>query len=225
MYTIAIVGQKGGTGKTTLAENLAVAATKARLTVAVIDLDSQITATNWADRRKTETPTVVSCQVARLRFVLTEARKNGVEMVFLDGPGKNAEATLEAAKAADLVIIPIQPIINDIETLPAFRDLLRVAGDKPAVVIVNNAPIQGSRHIHAQEAAEQAGFMVCPVVLFRRAAVYDSPLPGLAVQEYEPDGKAAQEIAQLYKYIIALLHNHTGTQDEQTKAQQSGSRT
>lgn len=225
MYTIAIVGQKGGTGKTTLAENLAVAATKARLTVAVIDLDSQITATNWADRRKAETPTVVSCQVARLRFVLTEARKNDVEMVFLDGPGKNAEATLEAAKAADLVIIPIQPIINDIETLPAFRDLLRVAGDKPAVVIVNNAPIQGSRHIHAQEAAEQAGFMVCPVVLFRRAAVYDSPLPGLAVQEYEPDGKAAQEIAQLYNYIIALLHNHTGTQDEQTKAQQSGSRT
>jgi chromosome partitioning protein len=225
MYTIAIVGQKGGTGKTTLAENLAVAATKAHRTVAVIDLDTQITATNWADRRKAETPAVVSCQVARLRFVLSEARKNGVEVVFLDGHGKNAEATLEAAKAADLVIIPIQPIINDIETLPAFRDLLRVAGDKPAVVIVNNAPIQGSRHSHAQEAAEQAGFMVCPVVLFRRAAVYDSPLPGLAVQEYEPDGKAAQEIAQLYKYIVVLLHNHTGTQDEQTKAQQSGSRT
>jgi chromosome partitioning protein len=224
LYTIAIVGQKGGTGKTTLAENLAVAATRARCTVAVIDLDPQTTATNWSDRREAETPTVVSCQVARLRFVLSEARKNGCELVFLDGPGKNAEATLEAAKAADLVLIPIQPIINDIETLPAFRDLLHVAGDKPALVIVNNAPIQGSRHIHAQEAAQQAGFMVCPVVLFHRAAVYDSPLPGLAVQEYEPDGKAAQEIAQLYKFTIALLHSHTGEQNEQAKAQQSGSR-
>ena len=125
MYTIAIVGQKGGTGKTTLAENLAVAATQARRTVAVIDLDPQITATNWGDRRKAQTPTVVSCQVARLRFVLSEAEKKGVELVFLDGPGKNAEATLEAAKAADLVLVPIQPIINDIETLPAFRDLDR----------------------------------------------------------------------------------------------------
>ncbi len=153
MYTIALVGQKGGTGKTTLAENLAVAATQAGRSVAVIDLDPQTTATNWGDRREAETPTVVSCQVARLRYVLTEAEKNGVEFIFLDGPGKNAEATLEAAKAADLVLVPIQPIINDIETLPAFRDLLRIAGDKPALVVINNAPIQGSRHIHAQEAA------------------------------------------------------------------------
>jgi chromosome partitioning protein len=224
MYTIAIVGQKGGTGKTTLAENLAVAATTARHSVALIDLDPQTTATNWSDRRKSETPTVVSCQVARLGFVLAAAQKNGVEMIFLDGPGKNAEATIAAAKAADLVLIPIQPIINDSETLPAFRDLLRVTGDKPAVVILNNAPIQGDRHIHAREAAEQAGFMVCPVVLFHRAAVYDSPLPGLAVQEYEPDGKAAYEFAQLYKYTTTLLHNNTGTQDEQTKAQLSSSR-
>jgi chromosome partitioning protein len=224
MYTIAIVGQKGGTGKTTLAENLAVAATEAKQSVAVIDLDPQTTATNWGDRRKAETPTVVSCQVARLRFVLSEAEKNGVQLVFLDGPGKNAEATLEAAKAADLILIPIQPIINDIETLPAFRDLLRVAGDKPALVIINNAPIQGSRHTHAQEAAQQAGFMVCPIVIFHRAAVYDSPLPGLAVQEYEPDGKAAQELAQLYKFSITLLHNHTGTQNDQTKTELSGRR-
>jgi chromosome partitioning protein len=224
MYTIAIVGQKGGTGKTTLAENLAVAATTGRHSVALIDLDPQTTATNWSDRRKSETPTVVSCQVARLGFVLAAAQKNGVEMVFLDGPGKNAEATIAAAKAADLVLIPIQPIINDSETLPAFRDLLRVTGDKPAVVILNNAPIQGDRHIHAREAAEQAGFTVCPVVLFHRAAVYDSPLPGLAVQEYEPDGKAAYEFAQLYKYTTTLLHNNTGTQDEETKAQLSSSR-
>ena len=221
MYTIAIVGQKGGTGKTTLAENLAVAAAKARRTVAVIDLDPQTTATNWHDRREAETPTVVSCQVARLRFVLEEARKNGVEMVFLDGPAKNAEAMLEAAKAAHIVLVPIQPVINDIETLPAIRDVLRIAGDKPAVVIVNNAPIQGSRHIHAREAAQEAGFMVCPVVLFRRAAVYDSPLPGLAVQEYEPHGKAAQEITQLYKFTTELLHKHTGTQNAKAASEQT----
>jgi chromosome partitioning protein len=209
LYTIAIVGQKGGTGKTTLAENLAVAATKSRKSVAVIDLDPQTTATNWRDRREAEAPTVVSCQVSRLRFVLAEAQKNGVEIAFLDGPGKNAEATIEAAKAADLILIPIQPTINDIETLPAMRDLLRVAGEKPAVVIVNDAPTQGSRHIHAQEAAQQAGFTVSPVVLFHRAAVHDSPLPGLGVQEFEPDGKAAQEIASLYKYTMQLVHKNT----------------
>jgi chromosome partitioning protein len=207
LYTIAIVGQKGGTGKTTLAENLAVAAVRARRTAAIIDLDPQISATNWSDRRETGTPAVVSCQVARLRFVLAEAQNNGVELVFLDGPGKNAEGTLEAAKAADLILVPVQPVIHDVETLPAFRDLLRIAGDKPAVVVINNAPVQGSRHVQAREAALQAGFTVSPVVLYHRAAVYDAPLPGLGVQEYEPDGKAAQEITQFYRYTNSLLRN------------------
>ena len=212
MYTIAIVGQKGGTGKTTLAENLAVAGVKARRTVAVIDLDPQTTATNWHDRRKADNPTVVSCQVARLRFVLAEARKSGVDLVILDTPGKNAEATIEASKAADIVLIPIPPAINDVETLPAFRDLLKVAGDKPALVVINNAPVQGSRHIEAQETAEGYGFMVCPIVLFHRAAFYDAPLPGLGVQEHSPDSKAAQEIKQLYKFTIALVHKYTGAE-------------
>jgi chromosome partitioning protein len=207
LYTIAIVGQKGGTGKTTLAENLAVAAIRARSVVAVIDLDPQTSAMNWHDRRESENPSVVSCQVARLRFVLAEARNNGVDLVILDSPGKNAEATIEAAKAADLVLIPTAPLINDIETLPAFRDLLRIAGDKPAVVVINDAPVQGSRHVDAQEVAKAYGFTVCPVVLFHRAAFYDSPITGLGVQEYDPEGKAAQEISQLYKFTIGLVYN------------------
>ena len=217
MHTIAIVGQKGGTGKTTITEALAVTASKARRTVAVIDLDPQTTATNWHDRRESEKPTVVSCQVARLRFVLEEARKNGVDLVILDTPGKSAEATIEAAKAADLILIPIQPIINDIETLPALRDVLRVAGEKSALVIINNAPIQGRRHMEAQETAQGMGFRVCPVVIFHRAAHYDSPLSGLTASEYEPDGKAAQEITQLYKFINELLHKPTGGEHEQAK--------
>jgi chromosome partitioning protein len=128
MYTVAVVGPKGVTGKTTISENLAVAATKARAVVVVVDLDAQTTATNWRDRRKAEAPPVISCQVARLRSVMTEAAANKVDLVILDSPGHNADATLAAAKAADLVLIPLAPIIKQIESLPALRDLLRVAG-------------------------------------------------------------------------------------------------
>lgn len=224
MYTIAIVGPKGGTGKTTISENLSVAAAKANCVVVIVDLDSQTTAMNWRDRRKAEAPTVVSCQVARLRSVLTEAQANTVDLVILDSPGHNAEATLAAAKAANLILIPLAPIIKQIESLPALRDLLHVAGKKPAVVLINDAPIQGARHKHAQETARNEGFMVCPVVIYHRAAYYDCPLHGLGVQEYEPDGKAAQEIAQLYKFTTSLLHNHTGTQDGKAQTERLGRR-
>jgi chromosome partitioning protein len=196
-----------------------VAATRSRRRVAVVDLDPQTTATNWHDRRKAESPTVVSCQVARLRFVLQEAKANHVDFVFIDTPGKNAEATIEAARSADLVLVPLQPNINDIETLPALRDLLLVAGEKSTLVVINNAPIQGSRHLQAQEAALEQGFEVCPVILFHRVAIHDAPLPGLSVQEYEPEGKASEEIGRLYKTISAKLNEYTRAQHAKTQSQ------
>jgi len=84
MFTISIVGQKGGTGKTTTALGLAVAAARSGKSVAVIDLDPQATAANWKDRRQDEDPPVVSAQASRLRQTLEVARSSGVEFAFVD---------------------------------------------------------------------------------------------------------------------------------------------
>ncbi|MCX7113675.1 MAG: AAA family ATPase [Proteobacteria bacterium] len=201
MQTISILGQKGGTGKTTTALALAVAATQAGRRVAVIDLDPQTTATNWGDRRASEDgPTVVSCQVARLRFVLEAARNEGADIAFIDTPAKSSEAGIEAARVADIVLVPVRPQIYDLETLPTILDILRVAGEPSAFVVINSAPIQGKRHLEAQDAAKRLGFNVCPIVLYQRAAYGDAPTNGQTVTEYEPAGKAAQEIEQLYKF-------------------------
>src|SRR6266446_3560831 len=66
MHIIAIIAQKGGSGKTTLAVSLAVAAKKTGKSTAVIDLDPQATATKWADRRVDKELVVTSAQAARL---------------------------------------------------------------------------------------------------------------------------------------------------------------
>jgi chromosome partitioning protein len=214
MQTISILGQKGGTGKTTTALALAVAATHAGRSVAVIDLDPQTTATNWADRRKAEDGlTVVSCQVARLRFVLDAARNEGADLVIIDTPAKSSEAGIEASRAASVALVPVRPQIYDLETLPAIRDILRLAGDPSAFVLINSAPIQGKRHLEAQGIAESLGFAICPVVLYQRAAYGDAPTNGQTVTEYEPEGKAALEVEQLYKFTCQFLNQLKGKQD------------
>jgi chromosome partitioning protein len=205
MHVLAVIGQKGGNGKTTTALGIAVEAVLAGRSVAVIDLDPQTTAANWSDRRGQEAPAVVSCQVSRLSQVLDTAAKEGADLAVIDTPGKSTDALIAAAKAADFVLMPIQPQLYDIETLGSLKDVLTLAGNPPAAVLVNRAPVQGRRHTETQEAATAHGFQVCPVVIFARAAHGDAGNVGQSAVEYEPKGKAAQEMAELYSYIAIAI--------------------
>lgn len=205
MQVLSVIGQKGGNGKTTTALGLAVEACLAGRSVAVIDLDPQTTAANWSDRRGKEAPAVVSCQVARLAQVLEAAAREGADLAIIDTPGKSTDALIAAAKAADFVLMPIQPQLYDIETLASLKDVLSLAGNPPAAVLVNRAPVQGRRHTETTEAATEQGFTVCPVVIFARAAHGDAGNVGQSAAEYEPKGKAAQEMTDLYSYISIAL--------------------
>jgi chromosome partitioning protein len=210
MQTISLLGQKGGTGKTTLALSLAVAAVQAGRTVAVIDLDPQASAGNWADRRAMkEVPAVVSAHVPRLQSVIDTARQNGVDLLLIDTPGKSEQTALAAAKAADLVLIPCRPQIYDIETLAATKEIIELAGGRPAFVILNAVPPQGRRHEEAKAAIQEMGLAVCPASFVQRAAFGDAPNAGQSAAEFEPDGKAAQEILLVYKFVSNALKKFT----------------
>jgi chromosome partitioning protein len=204
--TIAVLSQKGGTGKTTLALSLAVAAAQGGRTVAVIDLDPQASAANWADRRAAkDAPAVVSAHVPRLQNVIDTARESGVDLVIIDTPGKSEQAALAAAKASDLVLIPCRPQIYDIETLVATKEIIDLAGGRPAFVIRNAVPPQGRRHEEAAAAIRDIGLAVCPAAFVQRAAFGDAPNAGQSASEFEPGGKAAQEIEKVYKFILEVL--------------------
>ena len=81
MYTVALIAQKGGTGKTTLAVSLAVAAGQVGMTSIIIDLDPQGTACNWKDRRKSDGPVVIDAQPGRLRPCRRESRRSCADPV------------------------------------------------------------------------------------------------------------------------------------------------
>lgn len=206
MKTIALIAQKGGTGKTTLALSLAVAAIQDRLAVAVIDLDPQTSAANWRDRRAADGPALEAPALGRLGQTLEAAQQGGADFVVIDTPGKSEQAAVAAARAADLVIIPARPQIYDLETLEATRELVAIAGNKPALVVLNAIPAQGRRQDEARVAIEELGLAVCPFFITQRAAFGDAPTLGLGVTEYEPDGKAAAEVQEVYKFIKQLLY-------------------
>lgn len=206
MEKLSLLGEKGGCGKSTAALGLAVAASLAGIETAIIDLDPQATAAKWSDRRGKDYPAVVSCQVSRLNHVLNAAEEQGARLAIIDTPGKSTDAAIAAAKVANFVLMPIHPQMYDIETLDKAKDILTLAGNPPNAVLINLAPLQGSRHIETQEVLTQAGFTVCPTVLYTRVAHGDAGNIGLTAQEYAPRGKAAHEILALYSYISMALY-------------------
>lgn len=208
MFIIAIIGQKGGTGKTTTTTGLAVAAAAAGKSVAIIDLDPQANAASWKDRRKDGNLAVIAAPVARLKPTLQAAKDAGADFVLIDTPGKSDGIAIEAARAAHLVLVPVRSQIFDLETLSSVRDLLRVAGDPESYVVLNGVHPQTTKG--AQEAKamiEQTfGFKCCPVHLCHRSSYADAPMTGQAPQESDPDGKAASELNQLYMFISKYVN-------------------
>lgn len=204
-HIVAIVAEKGGCGKTTLALTVAVAAVQAGRKVAIFDVDTQATAANWTDRREAEFPWVVATPAARLDAALTSAKGQGVDFIVIDTPPHAGADGVEAARRADLVLVPVEPHISSLETLPKVADMLKLAGETPVVVVLSKAPIQGKEAQDASAYIAGQGFEVCPVTLYLRAAHRHAGNVGKTAQEYEPNGKAAEESLQVYMYIMQFL--------------------
>lgn len=211
MFIVALIGQKGGTGKTSISLSLGVAAVQAGRTVAILDLDPQANATNWRDRRQADNPAVVSAQVSRLRQTLETARNHQAEFVVIDTPGKSDSAAIEAARLAHLVLIPVRAQIFDLETLPALRDLLRIAGSTPAYLVLNGIHPQARKQVNDTRTMLETtfDFPVCPVHLCHRGAYAEAPMTGIAAQELDPHGKCADEVNRLYQFVIQQLNMST----------------
>lgn len=204
MKTIAIISQKGGAGKTTLALNLAVAAEKNGHSCVVIDLDPQASAMGWQDTREKETPVVISAQASRIHDILATAKEHGAALTLIDTAPHSDSAALQAARVADLVMIPCRPSILDLRAIATSVDIATMA-KKPAVAILNSVPPRGSLTDEALEAITNYGLEIAPEQLGQRAAFIHSLTLGLSVLEYEPSGKASQEIETIYQWLCKYL--------------------
>jgi chromosome partitioning protein len=212
MKILSVLSQKGGAGKTTLALHLAVAAVTSGKSVAIIDLDPQASATQWKDTRSSGEPAVVSAQAARLPQVLEAAAEAGAELSIIDTAPHSEGAALAAARSSDLILIPCRPAILDLRAISLTIDLARLAG-KPAVVVLNAVPPRGALGAEAELAIGKYGALVSPTRLTQRAAFVHGLTEGLTAQEYEPEGKAAEEVRALYMWMCGQVGMSTDGQE------------
>jgi chromosome partitioning protein len=215
MRKIAIVSQKGGAGKTTLAINLAVAAHLKRIPTLLMDLDPQCSATRWKDVRnealgEDEDPAVQSLQAGRLDTELRTAEQAGAELVVIDTSPNSEGTVLAAARSADLVLIPCKPGVLDLHSIAITVNLVTGAARKIPNVILTMVPHVGKSADEAAEVIGSYGANLVPVRIGYRAVYGHSLAAGRSVEEYDPDCKGALEVRQLYMWACQYVGMPTG---------------
>jgi chromosome partitioning protein len=205
MKVVAVVSQKGGAGKTTLALHIAVAAERAGLSAAILDMDPQGTAERWSEWRKEEPPAVVAAKATTLNRRIEQARAGEGDLVVIDTPPLAQTEAREAARISDLILIPCRPSAFDLDAIRITADL---ANDirKPAFVVVNAGPPHGTAvYKDVAETVERFGLRVAPTRLADRAAFRHAVREGMSVQELEPESRAAEEVTLLWEWIAGQL--------------------
>jgi chromosome partitioning protein len=201
MRTIAFVGLRGGSGKSTISSSLSVAACEVNEKVCVIDMDSQGSLTHWARRRAAGDIEVIGSGAARLPALLASLERKGVTLAILDTPGAEGAASSAAMQAADLNIVPSRPSMFDLWASARTRAALEEIGAKFVFLLNQCPPAQQTAQVQdGAEALEEMGPLISPLIR-TRVEYQEAARYGRGVTELNPYGAAAQEMRGLWLSI------------------------
>ena len=209
MHVIAVLNQKGGAGKTTIATHLARALQIGGADVLLIDSDPQGSARDWAAVREEQPLSVVGIDRPTIeRDLKNIARK---DFVVIDGAPQAADLAVSAIKAANFILIPVQPSPYDIWATADLVDLVKqrieVTDGKLRAAFVVSRAIKGTKiGSEITEALNGYGLPVLTTRITQRVGYPGSAAAGSTVLDLEPDSEAAREIIALANEVKQNLN-------------------
>ncbi|WP_251951710.1 ParA family partition ATPase [Salinibacter ruber] len=211
---ISSIHSKGGVGKSTVALSIADALHRDGSSVLVLDTDPQGTASEWTQAQDHRGPMVIGAPSAEKIEHELDQLGASYDAVVVDGSAQLKGATGSIIRISDLVLIPIQPSPADIWATENIVELIRerqeVVGE-PAAGFVLNCVVAGTNI--ADDVSEILDQFELPVLgsFHRRVAFVEALVSGETPITYEPKGKAAKEIEDLYEASLSALEEHYAT--------------
>lgn len=208
MKVIAVLNQKGGAGKTTIATHLARAIQLDGNDVLLVDSDPQGSARDWAAVREDQPVTVVGIDRPTIERDLKNLAKKDV--VVIDGAPQAADLAVSAIKAADFVLIPVQPSPYDIwataDLVELVKQRIEITDGRLRAAFVVSRAIKGTKiGAEISAALEGYGLPVLDTRVIQRVVYPGTAAAGSTVLDAEPNGDAAAEIRALAAEIMAAL--------------------
>jgi chromosome partitioning protein len=200
MHVVSFVTQKGGSGKSTTAASVAVAAFQQGRRVFMLELDRQGTLSDWTESRKAdEGPDFERVDATALDQALSMLKAEGYDLVVIDTAGIDSPATNAAMRAADLCLIPCRPTATHLRgCLPTVQSLIRL--EKDFAFVLTQCPPRSPRVDETRTGLAALGLIAEPPIV-SRTDHQDAMAAGMGVTEFNPEGAAAHEIGQLLGWI------------------------
>lgn len=189
--------------------HLSVLAAQADRPALLIDCDPQRSLTWWHQIRGPDEPKLIEADARELPELVEAARREGFGRIIIDTPPHAEDSILGAMRTADLVLVPTRPGPLDLAAVASTLDLAQRVGKAPLAVL-NHCPARtGAAEpaivSEARAALVAMGATVAATALANRVAMSHAILTGSTVNEHEPDGKAAAEVAALWQEVEAAL--------------------
>lgn len=205
---IAVLNQKGGSGKTTIATNLAHALKRDGYTVLLVDSDPQGSARDWNEASSGNIIPVVGLDRETLAKDL-QAISQGYDWIVIDGAPQIVKLSAAAVKAADLILIPVQPSPYDIWACADLVDIIaarqEVTNGKPKAAFVISRAIKNTKLSgEINQALSDYGLPVLKAGTTQRVVYPTTASEGLTVFS-DPSSDAAREINTLKKEVLEVL--------------------